>query len=143
MADCARITLFIAKQGLPFREDIEDVTLNNSPGKFLRLLRQIPSCLSIYICIVPGPKCTYTSPWVQNDIICVIAYDIILAYIVDEIKSSQFFSVIADEVSSHNVEHLSVCLRFVDKDCNISEEFIGLMKLERVRAVDKSNYQFL
>ena len=39
-------------------------------------------------------------------------------------------------MSSHNVEHLPVCLRFVDKDCNISEEFKGFMKLELVRAVD-------
>ena len=69
---------------------------------------------------------THISPWSQNDIINVIAYDIILARIVDEIKSSQFFSVIADEVSSHNIEHLPVCLRFVDKDCNIRKEFIGL-----------------
>ena len=41
-----------------------------------------------------------------------------------------------NEVSSHNVEHLPNCLRFVDQECNICEEFISFVKLERVRAVD-------
>ena len=60
----------------------------------------------------------------------------LLAGIVDEIKVSQFFSVLADEVSSHNVEHLAICLRFVDTNCDIREEFIGFIKMERVRALD-------
>ena len=79
---------------------------------------------------------TYISPRSQNDIISVIAYDIILVRIVDEIKASRFFSVIVDEVSSQNVEHLPVCLGFVDKDCDICEAFIGFVKWERVWAVD-------
>ena len=41
-------------------------------------------------------------------------YDIILAGIVDKIKDFQFFSVIADIVSSHGVEHIPICLCFVD-----------------------------
>ena len=49
---------------------------------------------------------TYLSQQSQNDIINVIGHDMILAGIVDEIKDTQFFSVIADEVSSHGVEHL-------------------------------------
>lgn len=64
---------------------------------------------------------TYISPRSQNDI---IGYDIILAGIVDEIKTSRFFSVMA----GHHVEHLPICLRFVDKDCDIREEFIGFVK---------------
>ena len=41
----------------------------------------------------------------------------------------------ADEVSSHNVEHLCLCLRFVDAQSQIREEFISFLKLERVRAI--------
>ena len=78
---------------------------------------------------------TYISPQSQNHI-NVIGYDIILAGIVDEIKDSQFFSVIADEVSSHGVEHLPISLRFVDKHCEIREDFIGFVILKRVRAND-------
>ena len=56
---------------------------------------------------------TYLSPRLQNYIIDVISFDIIRANIVKEVKEVKFFTVLADEVSSHNVEHLAVCLRFV------------------------------
>ena len=42
----------------------------------------------------------------------------------------------ADELSCHNVEHLPLCLHFVDEKCEIQEEFIRFLKLERVRAID-------
>ena len=118
---------------------MEDVTLNRNPGNFLALLKsyaETDPILSKHIYHPRAKNAAYISPRSQNDIISVISNDIILARIVDEIKSSRFFSVIADEVSSHNVEHLPVCLRFVDKDCDIREEFIGFVKLEQVRAVD-------
>ena len=54
----------------------------------------------------------------------------ILADIVAEVKNSKYVSVLADEVSCHNVEHLLLWFRFLDGECNIREE------LERVRATD-------
>ena len=79
---------------------------------------------------------TYVSPSTQNDIINIIGYDVILSGIVSEVKAAGFFSVLADEVSCHNVEHLPICLRFVDSEYNIREEFVAFVKLARVRAVD-------
>ena len=79
---------------------------------------------------------TYISPRSQNEIINAIGHDIILANIVAEVKQSKFYSVLADEVSCHNVEQLPVCLRFVDSDGSIREEFVAFLKLNRVRAVD-------
>ncbi len=92
--------------------------------------------LSNYLYHPQSKNATYISPQSQNDIINVIGYDIILAGIVNEIKASEFFSVIADEVSSNGVEHLPICLRFVDDHCEIREEFIGFVKLKRVQAID-------
>ena len=37
---------------------------------------------------------------------------------------------------SQKVEHLALCLRFVDLSGQIREEFISLIKMVRVRAVD-------
>ena len=48
-----------------------------------------------------------------------------LSGIVAEVKAAKHFSVLADEVSSHNVEHLPICVRFFDIECNIHEEFIA------------------
>ena len=67
---------------------------------------------------------TYLSPTTQHDIISVIGYDVIRAGITTEVRNTRFFSVFADEVSSHNVEHLALCLCFVDEKCDIREEFV-------------------
>ena len=37
----------------------------------------------------------------------------------------------ADEVTSHNVEQLAICARFVDAEKNIREEFLTFIPLER------------
>ena len=45
----------------------------------------------------------------------------------------------ADEVSSHNVEHMALCLCYVDESCDIQEKFVAFLKLKRVRANDITN----
>lgn len=37
-----------------------------------------------------------------------------------------------DEVTSHNQEWMPLCIRFVDKECNIREEFVQFSKLTRI-----------
>ena len=69
---------------------------------------------------------TYIPPSTQND---VIGSDLILSGIVSEVKAACFFFVLADEVSCRNVEYMPICLRFIDKECDIQKEFVGFMKL--------------
>ena len=38
----------------------------------------------------------------------------------------------ADEVTSHNVDHLAICARFVDKNKDIREGFLSFLELERI-----------
>ena len=55
----------------------------------------------------------------------------------------------ADEIESHHTEQLPICLRFVDKECNIREEFLKFCKCEQtsdesifkdiMRTIEKSN----
>ena len=79
------------------------------------------------------------SPRIQNEILNIIGYDIICAKLIEEVNSSGFFTVLADEVSSHNVEHLAICLRYVDRKYEIHEEFVKFIKMDRVRVVDITN----
>jgi len=82
---------------------------------------------------------TYLSPKSQNEIIEVIGFDVIPTSIINEVKNAMFYSILADEVFSHNVEHMALCLHFVDENCDVPEQFIGFVKLERVRANDIAN----
>ena len=45
----------------------------------------------------------------------------------------------SDEVSSDAVEHLAICLRFVDEQGDVREEFVSFVKMQRVRAIDISD----
>ena len=42
------------------------------------------------------------------------------------------FSIMADEVTTHNKEQLSLCLRFVDNEKNVREEFLGSVSVTRI-----------
>ena len=77
-------------------------------------------------------NCTYKSPKIQNDIIEIIGKDIIQKKIVSEITEARFYSILADEVTSHNKEELSLCIRFLDKADTIREEFLEFVKLPRI-----------
>ena len=136
-----RTILFLSKQGLALRGDFEDVHSSRNPGNFLAMLKMLAendSTLHAHLHEPRAKNATYISPSIQNEIINVIGYDVIRANIIAEVKRATYFSVLADEVSSHNVEHLSLCLRFVDQQCDIREEFVSFVKLQRVRANDVS-----
>ena len=64
---------------------------------------------------------TYLSPRSQNEIISIVGYDIVLNKILSEVKNAKFYSVMADEVSSHSSEHLCLCLRFVDDNAKLKK----------------------
>ena len=74
----------------------------------------------------------YTSATTQNEIFDILYSDIMLNGIVEEISNVKFYSVLADEVTSHNNEELAACLRFVDKDKNIRKSFIGFLPFNRI-----------
>ena len=57
---------------------------------------------------------------------------IVLFGIVQEIKTAKFYSILADEVTSHNTEHLALCTRFVDAKGDNREEFMTFLSLERL-----------
>ena len=108
-----RTILFLAKQGMAFRGDVEDISSNKSPGNFLALLAMLAENDSILHNHLYQPRArnaTYLSPRSQNEIINIIGYDMLRAKIISEVKEARFYSVLADEVSSHNVEHLPLSL---------------------------------
>ena len=72
---------------------------------------------------------TYISPHTQNEIIDIIGKRMIQKSIVDEVIQARFYSIMVDEVTSHNQELMPLC---VDMQKNIREEFIQFSTLSRV-----------
>ena len=128
--DNVRAVLFLGRQGLTFRDDKEDINSAKNPGNFLALLKDYAErddTLNEHLQHPKAKYATYVSPRSQNDIMSIIGNDILQASIIEEVKKACFYSVLADEVSSHNTEHLPICLRFVDDKCEIRDEFITLI----------------
>ena len=116
--------LFLSKQGLSLRGNNEDIKSSQNPGNVLVLLKVFAEQDDILHAHLYQPKWkneTYSSPRLQNEIIDVIGNGIIRAKIISEIKETKFFSILFDEITSHNVEHLALCVRFVDAICDIRE----------------------
>ena len=53
-------------------------------------------------------------------------------YLIDEIKTAKFITILADEVESYHVEHLPLCIRFVDDKKDICEVFLEFEKSTQV-----------
>ena len=75
---------------------------------------------------------TYMSPLIQNEIIEIIGQDITLKNLLEEIKAAKLYSILADEVTSHNKEQLALCALFIDKKNDVRENFIAFIHLPQI-----------
>ena len=121
---------------ITFRGHRQNVTSNeNNCGKFLailKLLGQAKDDLQNHLTSPVAKNVTCLSPKIQNEIISTIGYDILQADLINEIKEVKFFSRLADKIESHEVEQLPICIRFVDKNNNIYEEFLEFGRCEQL-----------
>ena len=63
-------------------------------------------------------------PWPHIYMIDVIVKQVFNS-IIDEVNASPYYSILADKVTSCNIEHPSVCVRFLDQQKNCREEFLA------------------
>lgn len=130
--------LFCGRQCIGLRGDGEtnnEVSSRLNPGNFIALLRLMSGhdeILQVHLNKPALRNCTYISPVIQNQLIEIIGKDIIQKSLVGEVKDAKYFSILADEVTSHNKEQIALCLRFVDKDKNIREEFLEFLNADRI-----------
>ena len=98
----------------------------------LKLLSQTNKTLKEHLTCPVARNATYISPKIQNEIISTIAYDVLQKYLIDEIKTAKFSTILAHEVESHRVEQLPLCKRIVDDKRNMREVFLEFRKSTRV-----------
>ncbi len=120
---------FLSRQGLAFRGDGDEADSN-----FIQLLKlrglddpRIDTWLS-------RKTNKYTSNNAQNEILKVMALSA-LRKITAELSQTQFFCIMSDEsTDASNREQLVICIRWVDSNLEAHEEFIGLYKLDNIKA---------
>ena len=66
----------------------------------------------------------------QNEMIKVMAL-CVLRKIAENLQISLFFTVMVDETTDvSNVEQVVICLRWVDENFEVQEEFVGLFEVD-------------
>ena len=131
----SRAVLFCGRQCIALRGDDEVISNPGNHGNFLSLLQLLSVYDDTLRSHLQSPvmrNATYISPRTQNEIIEVIGKHIILKRVLEEVKTARFFAVLADEVTSHNTEHIALCVRFVDSCKNIREDFLAFLPLQRI-----------
>ena len=125
--------VFCGRQNIALRGHRDDSTAlqdeRNNPGNLqalLGFLSEQGKNVAFHDFLATAPKnATYRSKTTQNEIVAICGNSI-RDTLVKEIKEAKFFAVLADEAADiSNVEQMSLVLRFVDRDSNIREEFLG------------------
>ena len=131
----SKITVLCARQNIPLRGHDESSGSNNK-GNYIEILELLLSLvpeLSAQFRSLPD-NAKYTSKVIQNDLLKA-ASDVVLKKVTDEVKEAEGFAVIADEARDiRKKEQLSLCLRYVNKDLEVNERFVGFCDLSELDA---------
>ena len=113
----------------------EQLHTAGKPGNFLAYLKNMAKHNQILLEHLNTPQmknATYVSLTTLNELLEIMTSKYITSQLVSEIKESRFYAIMADEVTSYNNEILALCVRFVDKNSAIREEFFSFTKVHRI-----------
>ena len=75
------------------------------------------------------------SPEIVNECILLMSTNCVVRRILNTIHDVKFFAILADETRDvQNKEQLTTCIRWVDDQLDIHEDFIGLVYVEQSNA---------
>lgn len=115
---------FLSRQGLAFRGHTTD------SGNFQLLLRlrcEDDPDLKKWI----DTKKSFVSPEIQNEYLQLMSHHI-LRKLINQIRVSQYYSIIADEVTDQSRQHqLGISIRWVDEQFLVHEDFLALSLLPK------------
>ena len=125
--------ILCGRQNIPLRGHRDDSSsydeVSSNPGNFQAILNYLVKCGNNVLFdehLRNAPKsATYRSKTTQNEVIG-ICKRLITDHLVKEIRSSIYFSILADEASDiSNCEQMAFVIRFVDESALIREAFLG------------------
>ena len=81
----------------------------------------------------------YTRHGIQNKLLNIMSRHVLLSKL-ETIRKNVFFSIIADEYTDiTNKEQFSFCIRTVDNNLEVKEDFLGFYELENMKSVTNVN----
>lgn len=144
------ITLFLAKQNLPFRGHRESESSLNK-GNFLELVEMLSkydAVLKEHLMRLKQSTCklqsavTYLAPETQNEFIDILANQL-KDKLVMEIKAAKYFAIMFDSTPDiSQTDQMSEVIRYVkisSRTAEVKEVFLGFFQTKSKKAVDLSH----
>ena len=131
LANIIETVMFLAKQGLALRgNDESSVSLNR--GNFLELINFQCNYNEELKRAIDQKTFTYTSKTIQNELIEIISNEIIKLLMPSNLK---YFAIMVDETTDlGRHEQVSICIRYIDDNLTIKENFVGFFKTDSTTA---------
>ena len=130
---------FLGRQGLALRGRYkvlatDDLKVSGEiDSNFFQLLKTLAEDNPRLLNWMEKSRDKFMSPDIQNEILCIMAL-FIQREITNDV-SGQWYTIMVDETTNmSNTEQLVFCIRYVDSNLEVHEEFIGLYSLESTSA---------
>lgn len=118
---------YLARQGIPVRGHDDD------ESNFIQLVKLRSKDVNVLEDWIKDRGQSYLSHEIQNELLSLMSTHV-LRNLVNDIGDN-FFSIICDEYADiSNKEQLTFCLRWVDKDLNAYEDFLGFYQIPDIGA---------
>ena len=128
LLDVLKCLRYLARQGIP----LQGLDNEDNLTQLLLLFGTKDESIANRLQGKAGYK--YTHHDVQNELLNIMATEVLRSK-VSTIQERKFFSIMADEGTDvSNIEQLSFCLRSVDSEFNVSEDFIGFYELTNIKS---------
>ena len=127
---------YLARQSLPLGGNWDESSKAEGNCNFHQLIKlrseQDPEILEW----LQRKSNKYTSPVIQNEMLEAVALGL-LREISANIQGATFYTIMADETADiSNKEQLIICIRWVDENFVVHEDFLGIHPLEQTTADD-------
>ena len=127
LLDVIKCLRYLACQRIP-QQDLEN---NDNLTQILYFLGTKDDTITKYLQGQVGHK--YTHHDIQNELLLIMASNV-LRVKVSTIREWKFFSIMADKGTDvNNTEELSFCVRSVDDNLDVSEDFIRYYNLDSIK----------
>lgn len=124
---------FIAKEGLPFRGDYK-TDENFEDSKFMQLLKMRATDVPELKAWLQRTQYKWLHHSNIEEILKLLAESVLNTILV-EIRESKYFSVMMDETADiSRMEQVSFCIRYVNDQLDIKEQFIGFYETNNTRS---------
>ena len=130
----AEAVLYCGRQCIALRDHSEKLHEGTNTGNFMALMNVLAAHNQLLEAHLYTPRmrnAAYMFGETQNQLAEIIGKDIIQQSLVHEVREATFFTIMVDEVTFHKDEVMPLCMRFVDHERNIREEFLQFSTITR------------